>query len=70
MNKVLNRNQNLPLPPSVTYEGQSIDRPVEILEAFNNNFVTMGPKLAERTKCEESDDQLKYIDYKGPFTSS
>ena len=70
VNKVLNRNQNLPSPPSVTFEDQSIDRPVEIAEAFNNHFVTIGPKLAKRIKCEKSDDQLKYIDNRGPSPST
>ena len=70
MNKVLNGNKNLPAPSTVTYEEQSIDRPVEIVEASNNYFVTIGPKLAQKIKFEESDDQLKYIADKGSSTST
>ena len=55
-----------PHPPlSVTYEGQNIDKSSESAEAFNNHFVTIGPRLAEKIECEESDDPLKYIDNKG-----
>ena len=65
VNKVLNKDHDSLSPLSVTYEGQSIDKSGEIAEAFNNHFVTIGPKLAEKIECEESDDPLKYIDNKG-----
>ena len=65
VNKVSNKDHESPSPLSVTYEGQSIDKSSEISEAFNNHFVTIGPKLAEKIECEESDDPLKYIDNEG-----
>ena len=65
VNKVLNKDHESPFLLSVTYEGQSINKSSEIAETFNNHFVTIGPKLAEKIECEESDDPLKYIDNKG-----
>ena len=61
INKVLNKNQHSTTPKFVMFEGQSIEKPNEIAEAFNNHFATMGPKLADKIENRDSDDPLKYL---------
>ena len=43
------------------YEGQSIEKQKGIAEAFNNHFITIGPKLAEKIETKASDNPLKYF---------
>ena len=61
INKVLNKNQHSTTPMFVMFEGQSIEKPNEIGEAFNNHFATIGPKLADKIENKDSDDPLKYL---------
>ena len=61
INKVLNKSQCSTTPRSVMYEGQHIEKQKGIAEAFNNHFITIGPKLAEKIKTKESDNPLKYF---------
>ena len=61
INKVLNKNQHSTTPKFVMFEGQSIEQPNEIAEAFNNHFATIGPKLADKIENKDSDDPLKYL---------
>ena len=61
INKVLNKNQHSTTPKFVMFEGQSIEKPNEIAEAFNNHFATIGPKLADKIENKDSDDPLKYL---------
>ena len=43
LNKVMITQSN-----TVMLEGQSIENPNEIAEAFNNHFATIGPKMADK----------------------
>ena len=42
-------------------EGQNLENPRGISEAFNNHFVTIGPKLASEIQIETTDDPLQYL---------
>ena len=70
INKVLNKNQHSTTPKFVMFEGQSIDKPNEIAEAFNNHFTTIGQKLADKIENRDSDDPLKYLSNIGGSTAS
>ena len=48
-------------PRSVMYDGQHIGNQKGIAEAFNNNFITIGSKLAEKIETKESDNPIKYF---------
>ena len=61
INKVLNKSQCSTTPRSVMYDGQHIEKQKGIAEAFNNHFITTGPKLAEKIEPKESDNPLKYF---------
>ena len=61
INKVVNKSQCSTTPRSVTYDGQHIENQKGIEEAFNNHFITIGPKRAEKIETKESDSPLKYF---------
>ena len=61
IDKVLNKSQCSTTPRSVMYESQHIEKQKGITEAFNNHFITIGPKLAEKIETEESDNPLKHF---------
>ena len=42
------------------YNGQNLENQREISEAFNDHFVTIGPKLASAVETETTDDPLQY----------
>ena len=44
----------------MNFQGQRLDRPNEIAEAFNEHFVTIGPKLASNIEQKPDDNSLKY----------
>ena len=46
---------------SVTHKGQNVENPREISEAFNDHFVTIGPKMASTIQRENTDDPLQYL---------
>ena len=58
------------MPKFVTFEGQCIEKPNEIAEAFNNHFATIGPELAGNIENRDSDDPLKYLSNKGASIAS
>ena len=68
INKVLNKNPNSTTSKFVMFEGQLIEKPNEIAEAFNNHFTTIGPKLADKIENRDSDDPLKYLSNIGGST--
>ena len=51
------------------YDGQHIEKQKGIAEAFNNHFITIGPKLAEKIETKESDNLLKYFTNENAPTS-
>ena len=61
INKGLNKNQHSTTPKFVMFEGQSIEKPNEIAEAFNNHYTTIGQKLADKIESRDSDDPIKYL---------
>ena len=61
INKVLNKSQCSITPRSVMYDGQHIENQKGIAVAFNNHFITIGHKLAEKIETKESDNPLKYF---------
>ena len=69
INKVLNKSQCSTTPRSFKNEGQLIEKQKGIAEACNNNFTTIGPKLAEKIVTKESDNPLKYFADKDASTT-
>ena len=60
INKVLNKDS----PSSffaVNFKIQRLDRPNEIAEALNEDFVTIGPKLPSSIEQKPDDNPLKYL---------
>ena len=67
VNKILNKDKTRTFPSSVTYKGQNLENPREISEAFNDHFLTIGPKLASEIQSETTDDPLQYLSAEIPF---
>ena len=61
VSKVLNKDKVRTSPSSVTYKGQNLENPRGISEAFNDHFVTIGPKLTSEIQSEATDDPLQYL---------
>ena len=61
INKVLNKDSPSSFS-AVNFQGQRLDRPNEIAEAFNEHFVTIGPKLASNIEQKPDDNPLKYLE--------
>ena len=61
INKVLNKDAPSTSFTAVNFQGQRLDRPNEIAEAFNKHFVTIGPKLASNIEQKPDDNPLKYL---------
>ena len=61
INKVLNKSLCSTTPRSVMYDGQYIENQKGIAEAFNNHFITIGPKLAEKIETKEADNPLNTL---------
>ena len=56
INKVLHKNSNHTVTQSIIFEGTELKSPSQISEAFNKDFTTVGPKLAEKIEIQPSDD--------------
>ena len=65
INKVLDKHSNHSPPSSIIHEGQRVEKPAEIAEAFNRHFTSIGPKLAENIETKDFDDPLKYLPSEG-----
>ena len=61
INKVLNKDSPSSFS-AVNFQGQRLDRPNKIAEAFNEHFVTIGPKLASNIEQKPDDNPLKYLE--------
>ena len=61
VNKVLNKDSASSAIPIVNFQDRVLDRPNEIAKAFNEHFVTVGPKLASSIDHKANDDPLKYL---------
>ena len=61
MNKVLNKCKTSDPLNSVTLNGRKYVRPDEIAEAFNEHFLTIGPKLASRIGAPTDADAMAYV---------
>lgn len=68
--KDLNKNQCFTSPRSVICKGHLIERQTDIAEAFNSHFITIGPKLAENIKTQDSYNPLEYFCNVNLFTGS
>ena len=62
INKVLNKDTPSTSFTTVKFQGQRLDRPNEIAEAFNEHFVTIDPKLASSIEQKPDDNLLKYLE--------
>ena len=62
INKVLNKGNPSTSFTAVNFQGQRLDRPNEIAEAFNEHFVTICPKLASSIEEKPDDNPLKYLE--------
>ena len=61
INKVLNKCKASAPLNSVTLNGRKYVRPDEIAEAFNEHFVTIGPKLASKIEAPTDADPMAYV---------
>ena len=61
INKVLNKDSPSSFS-AVNFQGQRLDRPNKVAEAFNEHFVTIGPKLASNIEQKPDDNPLKYLE--------
>ena len=61
VNKVLNKDSAYSLIPIVNFQDRVHDRPNDIAKAFNEHFVTVGPKLASSIRQKPDDHPLKYL---------
>ena len=61
INKVLNKCKTSAPLNSVTLNGRKYVRPDEIAEAFNEHFVTIGPKLASKIEAPTDADPMAYV---------
>ena len=59
VNKVLSKDSASSTIPIVNFQDRVLDRPNEIAKAFNEHFVTVGPKLASSIDRKADDDPLK-----------
>ena len=65
INKILDKRSNYSPPLLIIHEGQRVEKPAEIAEAFNRHFTSIGPKLAENIETKDCDDPLKYLPSEG-----
>ena len=61
INKVLDRDSSKVPVTSLNCEGKLLTNDREIANAFNEHFVSVGPKLAEEIRTEPNDDPLAQI---------
>ena len=61
INKVLHKNSNHTVTQTIIFNGAEFKTPLQILEAFNKYFTTVGPKLAEKVISQPLDDPLRYL---------
>ena len=61
INKVLSKCKTSAPLNSVTLNGRAYVRPDEIAEAFNEHFVTVGPKLASKIEAHTDADPMAYV---------
>ena len=61
INKVLDRDSSKVPVTSLNCEGKLLTNDREIASAFNEHFVSVGPKLAEEIRTEPNDDPLAQI---------
>ena len=57
--KVLTKDSASSTIPIVNFQDRVLDHPNEIAKAFNEHFVTVGPKLASSIDHKANDDPLK-----------
>ena len=60
-NKVLHNNSNHTVTQNIIFKGTEFKTPLQISEAFNKHFTTVGPKLAEKIISQPLDDPLRYL---------
>ena len=53
INKVLDKHSNHSPHLSIIYEGQRVEKPDEIAEAFSRHLISIDPKLAENTETKD-----------------
>lgn len=58
---VLDKPSNNSPPSSIIHEGQHVEKPVEIAEAFNRHSTSIGQKLAKNIETKDCDDPLKHL---------
>ena len=61
INKVLYNNSNHTVTQNIIFEGTEFETPLQISEAFNKHFTTIGPKLAEKVISQPLDDPSRYL---------
>ena len=62
INEVLNKDSPSSSISAMNFQGQRLDRPNEIPEAFNEHLLTIGPKLASGIEQKLDDDPLKHLE--------
>ena len=61
INKVLHKNSNHTVTQKIIFKGTELKTPLQISEAFNKHFTTVGPKLAEKVSSQPLDDPLRCL---------
>ena len=61
INKILDKRSNYSPPLLIIHEGQRVEKPAEIAEAFNRHFTSIGPKLDKNVETKDCDDPPKYL---------
>ncbi len=64
INKVLNKNTNSSLPPSLETNGKRLTTESAVLGAFNHHFTCVGPKLAKNIEVRDGDNCLQNINHR------
>ena len=55
ISEVLDKNTNSDIPSSLEFEGKCLTRKPDTVEAFNHDFISIGPKLAQKIEVRNDD---------------
>ena len=59
--KVLHKNSHHTVTQNIIFKGTEFKSPLQISEASNKQFTTVGPKLAEKVISQPLDDLLRHL---------
>ena len=59
--KALHKDSNHMVTQNIIFKGTEFKTPLQISEAFNKHFTTVGPKLAEKVISQPLDNLPRYL---------